>query len=189
MIMNNEYIGKPLTPKSTSVWLIENTALSFQQIADFCQLHLLEVEALANEEIHKSLQGVSPILTGETNLDDIHKCEKDPTLSLRYNEPAEYSKYRKAQELQKQKKASVVKGYNKHDAILWTIKHHPHLDDDAIRKLFKTTKNMVSAIRNHSHPQFKNFSPKSPVTLGLCKEADLIALEKNYTVVESSTTE
>jgi hypothetical protein len=168
-------VQKPLMPKAIAIWLIENTALTFDQIADFCQLHLIEVEALANEESNKFLQGLNPVLTGEVSEDDIKRCEADPHLRLAYLESDAYNKY--ASKFKKNAtKESKFKRKNKPEGILWILNHYPDINNYQISKLLNTTTNTVKAIRAKSYWNYKNLSPKNPVTLGLCSEMDLSAL-------------
>jgi len=154
-----------LMPKATSVWLIENTALTFKQIADFTGITEIEVEALANEEIGKGLVGRDPIDYGEITKVELEKCEADPSASLKIAK----------RELPSAKVRSkgprytpVSKRGDKPDAIAYIIKHNPEISDAQICKLVGTTKPTISSIRERSHPNTPNMRPRHPAELGLC---------------------
>ena len=165
-------MSKPLMPNATAVWLIENTKLTFKQIADFCLLHVIEVEALANEENFKSLKGLNPIVSGEITEDSIKRSEDNENLPLEYADNEEYNKYVKS--LKKDNtKQSKFKRKNKPEAILWLVLNYKHINDYQIAKLLNTTTNTIKSIRSKSYWNYKNLSPKNPVTLNLCSEEDL----------------
>ncbi len=166
---------KPLMPRAVAVWLIENTSLTFKQIADFCMIHLLEVESIANEETHKSLQPMNPISSGELSEEDIKACELDPTKSLAYVESKEYNKYTKVVKKDSTKQ-SKFKKKAKPESILWIINHYPDINDYQISKLLRTTTNTIKSIRSKGYWNYKNLSPKNPVSLGLCEEQALSKL-------------
>lgn len=154
----------PLMPKATAVWLIEETTLTFDQIADFCKLHPLEVQTLADEEGSK-LVGQSPILMRILTAEDIKRCEADPSarlVGIRTDLP----------EPQKRSKGPrytpISKRSDKPDAIAWLIKHHPELNDTVIGKLVGTTRNTIQSVRDKTHPNASTMQPRSPVELGLC---------------------
>jgi len=154
----------PLMPKSTAVWLIENTGLTFEQIADFCRLHVLEIQALADEEGSRII-GQSPLLMRILTADDIARCEADPSARLKGVE-------RDLPEPQKRAKGPrytpIAKRGDKPDAIAWLIKHHPELNDSVIGKLVGTTRNTIQSVRDKTHPNASNLQPRSPVEVGLC---------------------
>ncbi len=154
-----------LMPKAVSVWLIENTALTFKQIADFTNLTEIEVEALANEEIGKGLVGRNPIEHGELTKEEIERCELDPSASLK----------RAKRNLPPVKIRSkgprytpVSKRGDKPDAIAYILKHNPEISDTQICKLIGTTKPTIASIRDRSHPNMSNLRPRHPAELGLC---------------------
>lgn len=164
-----------LMPKAVAVWLIENTALTFKQIAKFCNLHILEVEALANEEQHASLKGMSPVLSKETTDEFIKLAEADENTDLQYLANEEYNQYVKKSSAAKQSK---YKRQSKPEAILWLLQHYHHLTDYQISKLLKSTSTTVKAIRGKTYWNYKNLHPKNPVILGLCTEEELSRVSK-----------
>lgn len=168
--------ASPLMPKATAVWLIENTALSFDQIADFAQLHPLEIKALADGEVNIGMLGWNPILNGQLTKEEIERCEKDPAqrLKMKYTNLPQISIRSKGPRY-----TPVTKRGDKPDAIAWLIKNHSGLSDGAIVRLIGTTKNTIDKIRDRSHWNMQNIKPRDPVMLGLCKQVDLdAAVEK-----------
>ncbi|MBY0431565.1 MAG: DUF1013 domain-containing protein [Rhodospirillales bacterium] len=159
----------PLMPKATAVWLVENTTLTFEQIADFCGMHSLEVKAIADGEVAMGIVGLDPIANGQVSKEEIVRCEKDPDGRLRLV----------ATDLpirQKQKGARytpVAKRGDRPDAIAWLLKHHPELTEAQLCKLIGTTKPTIQSVREKTHWNAANIKPRNPVTLGLCTEADL----------------
>jgi hypothetical protein len=167
---------QPLMPKATAVWLVENTALTFKQIADFCGLHILEIQAIADEEVAVGMQGLDPIANGQLTKDEIAKCEADPSAKLAIvrsdiPQPSARGKGPRYTPLSKRQ--------DKPDAIAWMLRHYPELSDAQIGRLIGTTKPTINAVRDRSHWNSPNLKPRSPVELGLCKHDDLrSALEK-----------
>ena len=164
-------LGKVLMPKATAIWLIDNTSLSFEQIADFCGMHLLEVQALADSEQSEIIVGVSPVLNGMLSKDDIAKCEADPKLKLSINKNS--ADFIKQSRNVKHKYTPMAHRQNRPDAILWIIKNHPNITDSQICKLVRTTKNTITAIRERTHKSIAEIQPRNPVLLGICSEFDL----------------
>jgi len=159
----------PLMPKATAVWLVENTTLSFEQIAEFCGMHSLEVQAIADGEVAIGIVGLDPVANGQLTREEIERCEKDDVLNLRLAAQHEMSR-------QKQKGARytpVSKRQDNPDAVAWILKHHPELSDAQIGKLLGTTKDTILKVRDRSHWNAANIKPRNPVTLGLCTEPDL----------------
>jgi len=153
----------PLMPKATAVWLVENTALSFEQIADFCGLHALEVNAIADDEVVFGMQGMNPVSAGDLTLDEIERCQVDPTARLN---PAPTRT-----PVAKKKSARytpVSKRQDRPDAIAWLLKNYPELSDAQISKLIGTTKPTINAIRDRSHWNTTNIKAQNPISLGLC---------------------
>jgi len=153
----------PLMPKATAVWLVENTALTFEQIADFCGLHALEVQAIADDEVAVGMQGLDPIRADELTKEEIDRCVADPTARL--NPSPERTP------IPKQKGARytpVSKRQDRPDAISWIIKNYPEMSDAQISKLIGTTKPTINAIRDRTHWNSPNITPRNPVALGLC---------------------
>ena len=161
---------KPLMPRATAVWLVDNTALTFKQIAEFTGLHELEIQGIADGEVAQGVRGIDPIATGQLTREEIEKGEKDPNYRLKLAKPAvELPKTRR----KGPKYTPVFKRQDKPNAIAWLLKHHPELSDSQIIKLIGTTRNTIEAIRNRTHWNIAEITPKDPVTLGLCKQVEL----------------
>ena len=159
----------PLMPKATAVWLVENTSLTFSQIADFCGMHSLEVQAIADGDVATNIMGLDPVARGQLTAEEIKRCEKDPGARLELFTNPEIEKL-----LNKGARyVSQAKKMDRPMAILWLIKNHPELSDSQIVRLLKTTKPTILAIRNKTHKNYHNIQSTSPVTLGLCTESDL----------------
>jgi len=160
----------PLMPKATAVWLVENTALSFEQIADFCGLHSLEIQAIADGEVAVGITGLDPVANSQVTAAEITRCEADPDGRLKLI----VSDFHSTRDKQKGARYTPVsKRQDRPDALAWILKHHPDLSDAQICKLIGTTKPTIQAIREKTHWNTTNIKPRNPVTLGLCTEADL----------------
>jgi len=161
----------PLMPKATAVWLVDNTSLSFEQIADFCGLHHLEVKGIADEDVAKGIKGIDPVAAGQLSREAIEAAEKDPSKKLKLA-PAKYKMPHV-----KQKKAPrytpVSKRQDKPDAIYWLLRNHPELTDADIMKLIGTTKATIAKIRDRGHWNSANIKAVDPVTLGLSTQIEL----------------
>ncbi len=162
---------QPLMPKATAVWLVENTALSFDQIADFCKLHPLEVKAIADGDAAQGIKGLDPILTGQLSRDEIERVEGDQNARLRLAS----SKLRVPEAKGKRgpRYTPVSRRQDRPNAILWLVRNHPELKDSQIMRLVGTTKSTIAAIRDRTHWNAPNLTPLDPVTLGLCSQIDL----------------
>jgi uncharacterized protein len=162
---------QPLMPKATAVWLVENTSLSFDQIADFCKLHPLEIKAIADGDAAQGIKGLDPILTGQLTREEIGEAEEDTDHRLRLADP----KVRLPQPKAKRgpRYTPVSRRQDRPNAILWLIRSHPELKDSAIMRLVGTTKSTIQSIRDRSHWNAANLQPLDPVTLGLCSQLDL----------------
>ncbi|MAP17574.1 MAG: cytoplasmic protein [Aurantimonas sp.] len=159
-----------LMPKATAVWLVDNTSLSFEQIADFCTLHHLEVKAIADGESAQGIKGLDPIMTGQLSRDEIEAAEKDPNRKLKLAAP----KVRVPEAKRKAPRYTPVsKRQDRPNAILWLVRNHPELKDSQISNLVGTTKNTIQQIRDRSHWISANLQPMDPVTLGLCTQINL----------------
>lgn len=160
----------PLMPMATAVWLTENTALSFDQIAEFCGMHALEVQGIADGEVAAGMRGVDPIANNQLTRDEIERCEKDSKARLELADTAR-------QYINKKQKGArytpVSRRQDKPDAIAWLIKNFPTITDAQIVKLIGTTKNTISAIRDKSHRNMQTIKPRDPVILGLCSQTHL----------------
>lgn len=167
-------MAKILMPKATAVWLIDNTTLTFEQIADFCELHPLEVKGIADGEVAENMRGADPVASGELTREEIQKGEEDK--SYRLQQPA--PKY--AEVPQPKKKGArftpVSRRKDRPDAIAWFLRHHPEVTDAQISKLIGTTKSTIESVRSRQHWNANNIKPVDPVTLGLCSQIELDAL-------------
>src|SRR6266566_977122 len=164
--------SQPLMPKATAVWLVENTALSFDQIAEFCKLHPLEVKAIADGDAAQGIKGLDPVLTGQLSREDIEAAEANPGRRLKLADP----KVRLPETKSKKKGpryTPVSRRQDRPNAILWLIRNHPELKDSQIMRLVGTTKSTIQAIRDRTHWNAANLTPLDPVTLGLCSQIDL----------------
>ena len=166
----------PLMPMATAVWLVENTTLTFKQVADFCKLHEVEIQGIADGEVAKGIVGYNPIISGQLSREEIELSSKDENRPLKIktydveitNENKKVKKY-----------VPLSKRQDKPDSALWLIKQHPILKDSQVAKLVGITKNSASSIRNKSYWNFNNLNPKDPVAMGLFSQKNLIeAIEK-----------
>ena len=166
----------PLMPMATAVWLVENTTLTFRQIADFCKLHEVEVQGIADGEVAKGIKAYNPIISGQLSREEIELSSKDEARPLKINNTdIEISNT----ENKIKKYVPLSKRQDKPDSALWLIKNHNILKDSQIAKLVGVTKDSVTSIRNKSYWNFNNLSPKDPVALNLFTQKDLVsALEK-----------
>lgn len=160
----------PLMPKATAVWLVENTALSFEQIAAFCGLHTLEIQAIADGEVAVGMVGLDPIANSQLTKEELERCERDPSARLRLlqhdlPQPVPRSKGPRY--------TPVTKRGDKPDAIAWLLKMHPELSDAQISRLIGTTKPTIQAVRDKTHWNAQNIKPNNPVQLGLCTQREL----------------
>ena len=166
----------PLMPMATAVWLVENTTLTFKQIAEFCNLHEVEIQGIADGEVAKGIVGYNPIIAGQLTKEEIELSSKDQTRSLKIND---YNLDISNNENKIKKYVPLSKRQDKPDSALWLIKQHPSLKDSQISKLVGITKNSVTAIKSKSYWNFNNLNPKDPVAIGLFSQKDLQeALEK-----------
>ena len=166
---------QPLMPKATAVWLVENTALTFDQIGEFCGLHPLEVQAMADGEVAVQMIGIDPVANGQLTMDEIERCQKDPAARLAilksaHPEPVVRHKGPRY--------TPIAKRQDKPDAIAWLLKNHPELSDGQISKLIGTTKPTIIALRDRTHWNTANIKPRHPVALELCTLEELEAAVK-----------
>jgi hypothetical protein len=157
-------------PKATAVWLVENTALTFEQIAEFCGLHTLEVQAIADGEVAIGMQGRDPLLNGELTQAEIDRCVADPNARLR---PAERNIPLPEARPKGARYTPVSKRQDRPDAIAWLLKNYPDLSDAQICKLIGTTKATIDKVRDRTHLNSANIKPRNPFLLGLCTEEEL----------------
>lgn len=163
-------VNAPLMPKATAVWLVDNTALGFDQIAAFCRLHPLEVKAIADGEAAQGIKGLDPILTGQLTREEIARGEADRSYRLKVAE-------RKVRVPESKRRGPrytpVSKRQDRPNAILWLLRNHPELKDAQIMRLVGTTKTTIEAIRSRTHWNAQHLAPMDPVTLGLCSQIEL----------------
>jgi hypothetical protein len=168
----------PLMPKATAVWLVENTSLTFDQIAEFCGMHPLEVQGIADGEVAVGIVGLDPVANGQLSRDEIARCEADRSARLKINEnalpvpvaPAKGARY-----------TPVSKRHDRPNAIAWLVRHHPELTDAQVGRLVGTTKATIQKVRDRTHWDMANIKPQNPVALGLCSQQDLDdAIEKAH---------
>ena len=160
---------RPLMPKATAVWLVENTKISFKQIANFCNLHELEVKGIADGDVAKGIKAYNPILAGQLTREEIEACSKDSNRMLAINiKTLDIKKERK-----KPRYVPLSKRQDRPEAVLWLLKNHPQLSDGQIGKLVGSTKNTVTLIRNKNYWNFSNLSAKDPVVSNLCSQIDI----------------
>ncbi|MDC0427489.1 DUF1013 domain-containing protein [Candidatus Pelagibacter sp.] len=162
----------PLMPMATAVWLVENTTLTFKQIATFCNLHEVEVQGIADGEVAKGIMAYNPIISGQLSREEIELSSKDENRDLQIkNMDVEIS----TSDKKIKKYVPLSKRQDKPDSALWLIKHHSMLKDSQIAKLVSITKNSVTSIRNKSYWNYNNLNPKDPVAMNLFTQKDLIA--------------
>ncbi len=166
----------PLMPKATAVWLIDHTNLTFEQIGEFCGLHKLEVQAIADGEVAIGIVGLDPTLNGQLTAAEIKRCENDPRARLKIVKSDLPQPVARAKG---PRYTPVSKRADKPDAIAYLVKNHPELLDAQIARLLGTTKDTIAKVRDRTHWNASNIKPHSPVLLGLCKQADLdLALKR-----------
>jgi hypothetical protein len=159
----------PLMPKATAVWLIEKTALTFEQIADFCGMHPLEVQAIADGEVAQGIVGYDPVANKQVTLEDIRRCEADTSARLKLLTSALPS----ARRGKGGRYTPVAKRIDRPDAIAFVLRNYPHVQDSQIARLLGTTKETIQKVRDRTHWNSANIKPRDPVILGLCKQSDL----------------
>ncbi len=169
----------PLMPKATAVWLVENTKMTFEQIGDFCGMHPLEIQGIADGEVAVGIMGQNPMDMGELLKEEIEKAEKDPSYRMIMSDKAvQHLK------LNKSKKGArytpVARRQDKPEAIAWIVKNHPYIPDSQIVKLIGTTKKTIESIKQRTHWNINNIKPKDPVLLGLCMQSHLDAIANKY---------
>ena len=165
-------MGKPIMAKATAVWLVDNTTLTFKQVADFCGLHELEVQGIADGDVAAGVKGVDPIANYQLTQENIDAAEKDPLvkLDLKFYAAAVGEEKRRGPRY-----TPLSKRQDRPASILWLVKFHPELTDGQISKLVGTTKPTIQAIRERTHWNISNIQPIDPVALGLCKQSELDA--------------
>jgi hypothetical protein len=163
----------PLMPKATAVWLVDNTSLTFEQIAEFCGLHVLEVKGIADGDVAHGIKGMDPISSGQLSREEIAAAELDPSHRLKLSEPK--VEVPEVKTKRGPRYTPVSRRQDRPNAILWLLKNHPELKDSQIMRLVGTTKPTIIAIRERTHWNSPNLTAQDPVTLGLCSQIDLDA--------------
>ncbi|MFC7048879.1 DUF1013 domain-containing protein [Emcibacter nanhaiensis] len=171
-------MNQPLMPMATAVWLVDNTALSFRQIAEFCGLHELEVQGIADEQVATNIVGQDPVANGQLTWEEIERCQADTSARLQLTEDKVPAKTRSSGA----RYTPVSKRQDKPDAIAWLLRNHPELTDAQIGRLVGTTKPTIAAIRDRTHWNISNIKPVDPVVLGLCKQTELDAAVRKAAV-------
>ena len=164
---------RPLMPKSTAVWLVENTSLTFEQIAEFCGMHLLEVKGIADGDVAAGIKGMDPIATGQLTREEIKRAEADSDHRLKLAEPK--LEIPQVKTKRGPRYTPVSRRHDRPNAVLWLLRNHPELKDSQIMRLVGTTKPTIQQIRDRTHWNSPNLVPQDPVTLGLCSQTDLDA--------------
>ena len=162
---------KPLMPKATAVWLVENTSLSFDQIAEFCGLHHLEVKGIADGDVAQGIKGMDPIASGQLSREEIKRGEADADYHLKLAEAKVEIPPVKTK--RGPRYTPVSRRQDRPNAVMWLLRNHPELKDSQIIRLVGTTKPTIAAIRDRTHWNASNLTPQDPVTLGLCSQIDL----------------
>jgi hypothetical protein len=162
-----------LMPKATAVWLVDNTSLTFQQIADFCDLHELEVKGIADGDVAQGIKGMDPVSNGQLTRDEIERAQADSAYRLKLSEPK--IEIPEVKTKRGPRYTPLSRRQDRPDAISWLLRNHPELTDGQVTKLVGTTKPTIQAIRERTHWNAANIKPVDPVTLGLCKQTELDA--------------
>jgi uncharacterized protein len=164
---------KPLMPKATAVWLVESTSLTFEQIAEFCGLHVLEVKGIADGDVAHGIKGMDPISSSQLTREEIRRCELDVNARLRLAKSK--VEFPEVKTKRAPKYTPVSRRHDRPNAILWILRHHPEMRDSQIMRLVGTTKPTIASIRDRTHWNAANLQPQDPVALGLCSQTDLDA--------------
>ena len=181
-------MSQPLMPKATAVWLIDNTALTFEQIADFCSLHILEVKGIADGDVDHGIRGADPIAAGQLTRLEIEDCQKDKNARLKAIQKRD-DLPEVARRVGK-KYTPLSKRQDRPDSIFWLVRNHPELLDSQIGKLVGTTKSTIQSIRDRTHWNSANLTPVDPVSVGLCTQLDLDnAVQKAFKRIEKRKAE
>ena len=162
-----------LMPKATAVWLIDNTALTFKQISEFCGLHILEVEGIADGDVASGIRGADPIANGQLAREEIEKGESDPKYLLKATVFESMASQSKKGRKKGPRYTPLSRRQDRPDAIAWLVRNHPEVSDAQISKLIGTTKPTITAIRERTHWKINTINPTDPVSLGLCSQVDL----------------
>ena len=162
-------MAQPLMPKATAVWLVDNTTLTFEQIAVFCNLHILEVSAIADDEVATGIVGRDPTAAGQITQEELDRCSADPSAVIVMSKQRELP----SRKFRQTRYTPLSKRQDKPDAIAWMVRNQPEVTDAQIGKLLGTTKNTIRSIRENTHWNSPNIRPRDPVMLGLCTQVNL----------------
>ena len=162
---------RPLMPKVTAVWLVDNSGLTFEQIAEFCGLHLLEVKGIADGDVATGVRGLDPVSQGMLTREEIARCEKDPKAKLQIAKSVASDV--KPPKRKESRYTPLSKRQDRPDAIAWLLRYHPEISDQQLCKLLATTKTTVQAVRDRTHWKSPEIRPRDPVILGLCSQTEL----------------
>lgn len=164
-------MNRPMMPKATAVWLIDNTSLTFDQIAEFCGLHPLEVKGIADGDVAAGIKGLDPVATGQLTRTEIERAQEDASTPLKMARTK--VEVPEAPKRKGPRYTPVSRRQDRPNAVAWLLRHHPELADSQVCKLVGTTKPTINAIRDRTHWNIQNLAPADPVTLGLCKQIEL----------------
>lgn len=179
-------IKRPLMPKAVAIWLIENTTLTFSQIANFCEFHELEVQAIANEEIASGIAPQSPIATKQLTQEEIKRCEADPSQSLKIFQPEETKYIENWEKKSRKKYLSLSKRHERPNAVAWLLLSYPELTDNQIANLVGSTNKTVLSIRNKTHKKMSHIKPQNPVLVDICSQSTLDKFLIKHSLAASS---
>jgi uncharacterized protein len=173
-ILLSEYtMDLPLMPKATAVWLIDNTTLTFEQIAEFCGMHALEVKGIADGEVMSGIAGINPVTNAQLLAEEIKRCESDENAKLELSTEAKQHIKVQVKKKKTSKYTPIARRQDKPDAIAWFLKHCPDVSEQQISKLIGTTKNTIASIKSRAHWNISNIKPRDPVLVGLCTQIEL----------------
>lgn len=173
-------MAMPLMPKATAVWLVENTTLTFEQIGEFCGMHPLEIQGIADGEVATGIMGQNPIEAGELSSDEISKAEGDENYRMKMSSHALAHMKMSSAKKKGARYTPVARRQDKPEAIAYILKNHPYIPDSQIIKLIGTTKKTIESIKERTHWNIANIKPKDPVLLGLCMQTHLDAVASKF---------
>lgn len=173
----------PLMPKATAVWLVDNTTLTFKQIADFCGLHELEIKGIADGEVAKGVMGIDPVSNGQLDKEELERCSSDENAVMKIKVSSAYESV-SSPKRKGARYTPIARRQDKPDAIYWLVKNFPDISDSKVIKLIGTTKTTVDSIRTRNHWNMQNIKPRDPVLLGICSQTDLDKAIENIKISE-----
>lgn len=170
--MSTPLINTPLMPKATAIWLLENTSLTFEQISEFCGLHLLEIQGMADGEVSKGIVGIDPIANHQLTREEISRCEENKNTKLSLAESAQRFMRDQIKQKKGAKYTPIARRQDKPDAVLWILRHCPEMNEAQITKLLGTTKVTIASVKEKTHWNYQNLKPRDPVLMGLCTQTE-----------------